>query len=116
MKLSRKNYHTGTPRTSPRFETKRGCRNGSVEELPAEVLTSDGADAELVREKVKHARKDYHTGTPRTSPRFQLKRERHKGPVEELAADHMRFRTLEELIASPDNAESAKTPSTDSLN
>ncbi|VAH70910.1 unnamed protein product [Triticum turgidum subsp. durum] len=115
VKLSRKNYHTGT-RTSPRFETKRGCRNGSVEELPAEVLTSDGADAELVREKVKHARKDYHTGTPRTSPRFQLKRERHKGPVEELAADHMRFRTLEELIASPDNAESAKTPSTDSLN
>ncbi|XP_037411015.1 uncharacterized protein LOC119274422 [Triticum dicoccoides] len=116
VKLSRKNYHTGTPRTSPRFETKRGCRNGSVEELPAEVLTSDGADAELVREKVKHARKDYHTGTPRTSPRFQLKLERHKGPVEELAADHKRFRTLEELIASPDNAKSAKTPSTDSLN
>ncbi|KAM3345889.1 hypothetical protein ACQJBY_020423 [Aegilops geniculata] len=113
---SRKNYHAGTPRTSPRFETKRECRNGSVEELPAEALTSDGADAELVRGKVKHARKDYHTGTPRTSPRFQVKRERRKGPVEEPAADHKRFRTLEELIASPDNAESAKTPSTDSLN
>ncbi|XBI24174.1 hypothetical protein VPH35_049300 [Triticum aestivum] len=116
VKHSRKNFHTGTPRTSPRFETKHGCCNGSVEELPAEALTSDGADAELVRGKVKHARKDYHTGTSRTSPRFQLKRERRKGPMEELAADHKRFRTLEELIASPDNAESAKTPSTDSLN
>uniref|UniRef100_A0A453DQ76 Uncharacterized protein n=1 Tax=Aegilops tauschii subsp. strangulata TaxID=200361 RepID=A0A453DQ76_AEGTS len=116
VKHSRKNYHTGTPRTSPRFKTKRECRNGSVEELPAEALTSDGADAELVRGKVKHGRKDYHTGTPRTSPRFQLKRERRKGPVEEPAADHKRFRTLEELIASPDNAESAKTPFTDSLN
>ncbi|VAH55856.1 unnamed protein product [Triticum turgidum subsp. durum] len=116
VKHSRKNYHTGTPRTSPRFETKRECRNGSVEELPAEALTSDGADAELVRGKVKHARKDYHTGIPRTSPRFQLKHERRKGPVEEPAADHKRFRKLEELIASPDNAESAMTPSTDSLN
>lgn len=87
-----------------------------MEKLPAKALTSEGADAVLVRGEVKHARKDYHTGTPRTSPRFQLKRERHKGPVEELAADHMRFRTLEELIASPDNAESAMTPSTDSLN
>ncbi|KAF7020442.1 hypothetical protein CFC21_033540 [Triticum aestivum] len=116
VKHSRKNYHTGTPRTSPRFETKRECRNGSVEELPAEALTSDGADAELVRGKVKHARKDYHTGIPRTSPRFQLKHERRKGPVEEPAADHKRFRTLEELIASPDNAESAMTPSIDSLN
>ncbi|EMS54282.1 Beta-fructofuranosidase, insoluble isoenzyme 3 [Triticum urartu] len=116
VKHSRKNYHTGTPRTSPRFETKRECRNGPVEELPAEALTSDGADAELVRGKVKHARKDYHTGIPRTSPRFQLKHERRKGPVEEPAADHKRFRTLEELIASPDNAESAMTPSTDSLN
>ncbi|KAM3198257.1 hypothetical protein ACQJBY_073417 [Aegilops geniculata] len=113
---SRKNYHTGTPRTSPRFETKRECRNGSVEELPAEALTSDGADAELVRGKVKHARKDYHTGIPRTSPRFQLKHERRKGPVEEPGADHKRFRTLEELIASPDNAASAKILSTDSLN
>ncbi|XP_048561370.1 uncharacterized protein LOC125542386 isoform X1 [Triticum urartu] len=116
VKHSRKNYHTGTPRTSPRFETKRECRNGPVEELPAEALTSDGADAELVRGKVKHARKDYHTGIPRTSPRFQLKHERRKGPVEEPAANHKRFRTLEELIASPDNAESAKAPSTDSLN
>ncbi|XBI23758.1 hypothetical protein VPH35_048939 [Triticum aestivum] len=117
VKRPKKNYHTGTPRTSPRFEPKRECHNGSVEqmpaELPAEALTSD---AELVRGKVKHARKDYHTGTPRTSPRFQLKRERRKGSMEELAADHMRFRTLEELIASPDNAESEKTPSTDSLN
>ncbi|KAF7034261.1 hypothetical protein CFC21_045298 [Triticum aestivum] len=116
VKRPKKNCHTGTPRTSPRFKTKRECRNGSVEELPAEALTSDGADAELVRGKVKHGRKDYHTGTPRTSPRFQLKRERRKGPVEEPAADHKRFRTLEELIASPDNAESAKTPFTDSLN
>ena len=116
VKRPRKNYHTGTPRTSPRFELKPECRNGPLEELPAEALTSEGGDAELVRGKLKHPRENYPAGTPRTSPRFQVKRERRKGPVEEPAADHKRFRTLEELIASPDNAESAKTPSTDSLN
>ncbi|XP_044343806.1 uncharacterized protein [Triticum aestivum] len=36
-----------------------------------EAPTSEGGDAKLVRGKVKRPRKNYHTGTPRTSPRFE---------------------------------------------
>nr|CDM80532.1 unnamed protein product [Triticum aestivum] len=87
LKHPRKNYHAGTPRTSPRFEQKLDCRNGTVEELPAEALISEGGDAELVRGKVKRPKKNYHTGTPRTSPRFEPKRECHNGSVEQMPAE-----------------------------
>uniref|UniRef100_A0A3B6FIL2 Uncharacterized protein n=1 Tax=Triticum aestivum TaxID=4565 RepID=A0A3B6FIL2_WHEAT len=86
VKHPRKNYHAGTPRTSPRFEQKLDCHNGTVEELPAEALISEGGDAELVRGKVKCPKKNYHTGTPRTSPRFEPKRECHNGSVEQMPA------------------------------
>ncbi|XP_044974474.1 uncharacterized protein LOC123442485 [Hordeum vulgare subsp. vulgare] len=86
-KYHRKKYHTGTPRTSPRFEQKLDCRNGPVEELPADALTSKDGDAKLVKGKVKHPRMNYHTSTPRTSPRFGPKPECRNGPVEEVPAE-----------------------------
>ncbi|CAM0906877.1 unnamed protein product [Alopecurus aequalis] len=71
------------------------------------ALTSEGGVAKRVR--VKHYRKkNYHTSTPRRSPRFEHKPECCNSPVEELAAEQKSSPMLElaeEQAPSTDNAE-----------
>ncbi|XP_047059877.1 mucin-1-like [Lolium rigidum] len=76
--------------------------------------TSEDGGTKLAR--AKHPKKNYHTSTPRRSPRL---RECCNNPVEELTTSHKRSRMLkpaEELDAASDNAESTKTFSTDNAN
>ncbi|KAM0864954.1 hypothetical protein ACQ4PT_043586 [Festuca glaucescens] len=76
--------------------------------------TSEDGGTKLAR--VKHPKKNYHTSTPRRSPRL---RECCNNPVEELTTGHKRSRMLkpaEELAAASDNAESTKSFSTDNAN
>ncbi|XP_047060283.1 uncharacterized protein LOC124666992 [Lolium rigidum] len=76
--------------------------------------TSEDGGTKLAR--AKHPKKNYHTSTPRRSPRL---RECCNNPVEELTTSHKRSRMLkpaEELAAASDNAESTKSFSTDNAN
>ncbi|XP_020201160.1 uncharacterized protein [Aegilops tauschii subsp. strangulata] len=80
------------------------------------ALTSEGGDAESVRVKRKYRKKNYHTDTPRKSPRLI---KIGTSPVEEPAADHKRSRTIEpaeESVASTFKAGAAKPLCTDIVN
>ncbi|KAM3206907.1 hypothetical protein ACQJBY_062218 [Aegilops geniculata] len=159
-KYRKKNYHTDTPRRSPRLIQMSECCTSPVEEPaadykrsrtlgPAEestastdsaetavltmphigsasclrsptsatfpsptsttpkAQTSEGGDAKSVSVKAKY-RKNYHTDTPRRSPRLIQMGGCCTSPVEEPTADHKRSRTLgpaEESVASIDSAE-----------
>ncbi|KAF7020445.1 hypothetical protein CFC21_033542 [Triticum aestivum] len=93
---------------------------GSQDVHPVFVAASEGrqettesghaleATAKSVRVKAKYHKKNYHTGTPRKSPRLIQMGECCTSPVEEPAADYKRSRTLgpaEESVASIDSAE-----------
>ncbi|XP_037411025.1 uncharacterized protein LOC119274423 isoform X2 [Triticum dicoccoides] len=70
--------------------------------------TSEGGDAKSVRVKRKYRKGNYHTDTPRRSPRLIQMGECCTSPVEELAADHKRSHTLgpaEESAAFINSAE-----------
>uniref|UniRef100_R7WD18 Uncharacterized protein n=1 Tax=Aegilops tauschii TaxID=37682 RepID=R7WD18_AEGTA len=96
---------TSAPFPSPTFTTPQ-------------AQTSEGGEAKSVRVKRKYRKKNYHTDTPRKSPRLiQIG----TSPVEDPAADHKRSRTIEpaeESAASTFKAGAAKlsvpTPQTSS--
>uniref|UniRef100_A0A453DQ58 Uncharacterized protein n=1 Tax=Aegilops tauschii subsp. strangulata TaxID=200361 RepID=A0A453DQ58_AEGTS len=86
---------TSAPFPSPTFTTPQ-------------AQTSEGGEAKSVRVKRKYRKKNYHTDTPRKSPRLiQIG----TSPVEDPAADHKRSRTIEpaeESAASTFKAGAAK--------
>ncbi|KAM3198254.1 hypothetical protein ACQJBY_073415 [Aegilops geniculata] len=160
-KYCKGNYHTDTPRRSPRLIQMGECCTNPVEEpaadykrslmlgpaeeaaastdsaltavltmphvgstsclrsptsatfpsstsTPPKAQTSEGGDAKPVSMKAKYRKKNYHTDTPRRSPRLIQMGECCTSPVEEPTADHKRSRTLrptEESVASIDSAE-----------
>ncbi|XP_044445281.1 uncharacterized protein [Triticum aestivum] len=160
-KYRKKNYHTDTPRRSPRLIQMGECCIGPVEEPaadhkrshtlgpaeesaastdPAETAvltmthvgstscfcsptsttllsltsttpkaqTSEGGDAKSVSVNAK-CHKNYHTDTPRRSPRLIQMGECFTSPVEEPTADHKRSRTLRPAEESAAFINSAET-------
>lgn len=73
------------------------------------ALTSEGSDTKLVTvKKYRGKNKNYHTGTPRRSPRFEHKGQCCNSPVEELVAEQKSSRMLElaeEPAPSTDNSD-----------
>uniref|UniRef100_A0A8I6XTI5 Uncharacterized protein n=1 Tax=Hordeum vulgare subsp. vulgare TaxID=112509 RepID=A0A8I6XTI5_HORVV len=80
----------------------------SLTSTTPKAQTFEGGDAKSRRVKRKRRKKNYHTDTPRKSPRLIQMGECCASPVEEPAADHKRSRMLgpaEEATASTDSAE-----------
>uniref|UniRef100_A0A453DQ62 Uncharacterized protein n=1 Tax=Aegilops tauschii subsp. strangulata TaxID=200361 RepID=A0A453DQ62_AEGTS len=71
--------------------------------------TSEGGDAKAVRVKRKYRKGNYHTDTPRRSPRLIQMGECCTSPVEEPTADHKRSRMLGPAEESATFINSAET-------